>query len=323
MPERSMYSTRRHVIREDIKETAPDVAPPDRLRITTFGEFAVIAPHIAPHGTPHWGRDDSRLLLKCLLSAPMYRGTREHLMALLWPDRAVSAAQASLRHALSRLRHVLDPASTVRASSRYIGSDRETIWLQYQPRAVTLKGNGQQSESAIWIDRQEFEEEAQAALTAFAHAHDLYTFDEARKRGMRALRLYRGAFLPNDLYADWTWQARSRCQLLWANCVRRLSALMLLHDQNYDQVILLLTELVEAMPDDENAVSLLMLAQAVGAHRSDALHTYSVLRQRLRERFDMIPTGALETLAHRIRAGIERHELLALFATEVSSSGKS
>lgn len=313
-----MYSTQRHRTDEDPKETTPNDAPPGRLRISTLGEFAVIAPHILPDGTPHWGRDDSRLLLKCLLSAPMFRRTREHLMTLLWPDHSVSNARAALRHALSRLRRVLEPASTVRASSRYIGSDRETIWLLCKPYASTVTDSGRRLESAIWIDRQEFEEEAQAALTAFAHAHDQPAMDEARKHGMRALRLYRGAFLPTDLYADWTWQARSRCQLLWANCMRRLSAHMLLHDQNYDQVILLLTELVEAMPDDENAVSLLMLAQAAGAHRSEALHTYSALRRRLKEHFDMIPTGELETLAHRIRTGVARHELLALFADEIS-----
>lgn len=54
----------------------------------------------------------------------------------------------------------------------------------------------------LWIDRQEFEREAEAALAALAAAHDGAPLDIAVSSARHALRLYRGAFLPNDVYAD-------------------------------------------------------------------------------------------------------------------------
>lgn len=96
-------------------------APPDsgtaELRISTLGEFAVRSARLDPDGTPRWGRNDGCKLLKCLLAAPTFRRTRTQLMELLWPHFELPAARASLTHALSRLRHALEPVTTERASA--------------------------------------------------------------------------------------------------------------------------------------------------------------------------------------------------------------
>lgn len=64
---------------------------------------------------------------------------------------------------------------------------------------------------------------------------------------------------------------------------------MAVRNRDDERAALLLEHLVEAMPDDENAVALLMLVQAVGGHRGEALRTYEALRQRLKRTFDIAP----------------------------------
>lgn len=294
--------------------SVPVESPTAELRIITLGEFAVRSARFAPRGTPRWGRDESRKLLKCLLAASSFRRTREQLMALLWPDYEPVAARAALRHALSRLRHTLEPDSTERASVHYVGSDREAIWLQCGPSPASALTDAQRDSLALWIDRQEFERKAAIALAACTAVRDDPSWDVAAQHARHALRLYRGAFLPNDLYVDWTQPARDRCRHLWASLVRRFSVLMAVREGDYEQAGLLLERMAEAMPDDENTAALLMLVQAVGGHRREALRTYEALRQRLKQHFDIEPSGELEAVAASIRAGGARSELMAFLA---------
>lgn len=188
------------------------------------------------------------------------------------------------------------------------------------PRPLQAQADPRRAGGVLWIDRQEFEREAQSALAlcAAALARDDVSVDAAEHAAERALALYRGPFLGGDRDLDWAQPARDRCAHLWASLTCRLSALMAVRDQEYERAVLLLERLVETQPDDEQAVALLMLVQATGGHRGEALRTYEVLRSRLKRDFGMLPEPELEMVATTVRTGISRDRLVALLAARAT-----
>ena len=129
--------------------------------------------------------------------------------------------------------------------------------------------------------------------------------------GHKALALYRGAFLPADIYSDWTRPTRVRYLRLWVTLLRHLADAAIKRCQ-YELAMLLLGQLVDALPDDEDAASRLMLVQGATGHRGEAHRTYERLSTHLAATLGIPPTREVQLLAHTIFSGESQHELLKL-----------
>src|SRR5512134_1165125 len=70
-----------------------------------------------------------RALLACLALSPGQAWPREKLMALLWSDRAEEQARASLRQALTELRHALGEPSPLRTEQDTVSLDSSGIFI--------------------------------------------------------------------------------------------------------------------------------------------------------------------------------------------------
>src|SRR5215510_2044238 len=138
---------------------------PNPLKLRLLGGFALQSGE-GSDSTPA-GRK-VRALLACLALSPGISWPREKLMALLWSDRAEEQARASLRQALTELRHALGEPSPLR-------TEQDTVSL---------------GSSGIDVDAVEFRRLAKAGKLAEAAA------------------LYRGALLEghgvrDGAYEDW------------------------------------------------------------------------------------------------------------------------
>jgi len=94
------------------------------LKLRLFGGFEPQSGR-GPVGAPV-GRK-VRALLACLALSPGLTRRREKLMALLWSDRAEEQARASLRQALTELRHALGEPSPLRTEQDAVSLDSEMI----------------------------------------------------------------------------------------------------------------------------------------------------------------------------------------------------
>lgn len=283
-----------------------DAPSPPIVRIYTLGSFEV---HVHTNVSGYVARaitGQASLLLKCLLSAPDYRCGREQLIDALWPERTIAQGQDSLRHVLASLRHALEPERFTYERSHRIAIDRHTVQLLYRNEEY------HHAPPAIWVDAYQFEALANAALKELVYAASLSpTSETALTLGHKALALYRGAFLPADIYSDWTRPARARYLRLWAALLRRLAEAAIKRRQ-FEQAVLLLGQLVDALPDDEDAASRLMLVQGATGHRGEAHRTYALLSTHLAATLGMPPTREVQVLAHTIFSSESRHELLKL-----------
>jgi DNA-binding SARP family transcriptional activator len=287
--------------------------PPDgdtrQLRIYTLGHFRVLLPDSAGGGEPTWSNSHCRTLLKYLVAAPDHRRSCEQIIELLWPEVDPDRGREYLRDTVSRLRRALEPDRQPYGCSPYLTKDRESVALLIQSAPGSLGLSGSEDEVDIpaghgaeadvcgaWLDKDAFEGLGHAALAALERRQDM------RAQGYAALALYRGPFLPLEMYSDWAKSPRQRCHRLWSTLIRRV-AYTELAERQFDAAIHLLGQLLDAVPDDEDAAQLSMVVHAANGRRGDALRIYQAFAEAVRTEHGGEPSAELHVLRDAIRDG--------------------
>src|SRR5438270_2572885 len=169
------------------------------LEVETLGGFAVRRDQELLSGGG-WGRRKVVDLFKLLLSAEQHRLHREQVQDILWPDSSLEQAANSFGKTLYLLRRALEPdlAAGKGSTSQYISLDHDILMLI--PDALTIdadifEGSTRQLQARL---RNRAEQES-----ANQNAELLDAFD-------RVLALYKGDYLPENFYDDWTQKRRDR-----------------------------------------------------------------------------------------------------------------
>ncbi len=211
--------------------------------IRLLGGFAVVI-----DGTPvppsAWRHRRGADLLKLLALAPDHRLHREQVMDALWPDLPADAAGTNLRKATHHLRRSLGTPDPVVVDGGFVALC---------------------SDSAVTTDVAAFGAAANEALDAGGDAC------------ATATALYTGDLLPDDRYADWTFEQRERLRL------RYLQLLKLAGDW---------TRVLEVDPTDEAAHRALMQRCLDAGDRQGALRQFAGLRDALRTDLGVGPDRA-------------------------------
>jgi predicted ATPase/DNA-binding SARP family transcriptional activator len=231
------------------------------LEVYVLGTFRVQV-HGRELGDNDWPRNKARQLLKYLLTQPGRRLLRDQAIDVLWPESQAGAGAASLRTTLSALRRALEPAHVVQ-------SDRHTVHLE--------------SGDAVWVDADVFEALAQRALNAApADSESLL---------QQASALYGGAYLPDDLYEDWTAERREQLGRIWTDLQLTLART---EEQSgdADAAIVQLERLLRTDPCHEVAAQQLMRLLTRIGRRLEALRAYQRLVEALRDELDVDPSIA-------------------------------
>src|SRR5258707_5404224 len=161
------------------------------LKVTTLGRFSVFRDQEELSGG-YWKRRRVCELLRILLSAEQHRQHREQVQELLWPDSSLEQAANSFGKTLYLLRRALEPALQAGKPSSYLALDQDILSL---------------IPARFEIDADVFEKQAKNLLM---HTPDTQAeFD-------KALALYGGDFLLDDLYADWAQRRRDRLRRLYS-----------------------------------------------------------------------------------------------------------
>jgi TolB-like protein len=202
-----------------------------------------------------------RALLAYLALSPDIVWPREKLMALLWSDRAEEQARASLRQALTELRHALGEPSPLR-------TEQDTVSLD---------------SSGIVVDAVEFARLAKAGKLEEAAA------------------LYRGPLLDghgvrDGAYEDWLRVERTRLHDLAVDTLHRLAA-----SQSGETAIATAQRLLQLDQAREEAHRLLMGLYAAAGHRAQALRQYQLCRDALQRELQAKPDAETERLYRQIQ----------------------
>src|SRR5262245_7928894 len=202
-----------------------------------------------------------RALLAYLALSPDLPCPREKLMALLWSDRAEEQARASLRQALTELRHALGEPSPLR-------TEQDTVSLD---------------SSGIVVDAVEFPRLVKAGKLAEAAA------------------LYRGPLLDghgvrDEAYEDWLRVERTRLHDIAADTLDRLAK-----SQSGEAAIATAQRLLQLDPAREETHRLLMKLYAAAGQRAQALRQYQLCRDMLERELQAKPDAETERLYRQVQ----------------------
>ena len=264
-------------VRRAIEETAnrgpstdwetPATARSAALRACFFGHFEMFC----EDETISLGRNGKALaILKYLLASRNRPVSQDHLMGWLWPESSLKKARWSLNSAIHGLRKILGdcPASTL---TNYIMLEEgyyhlcPTVWVvtdvdefdEYYEKGRRLEKAGQMEEAAA-----EYE---------------------------RAVELYRGDYLIEDLYEDWTMVERERLANAYVDILDRLAA----HYMETGQLRESIRACYRVLEKDrchEDSYRLLMQCYARLGMRGRALRQYRLCEKILGQEYGTAPS---------------------------------
>ena len=231
------------------------------VTITLLGSFSVVLGS-TPVPPDAWSRRGAAALVKLLAVAEGRRMHREQVMDTLWPDLPVEAATPRLHKAAHYARRALGGG---------------TAGLALRNELVVLA-----PDAAVRVDAVEFRRCAEAAVASGSAA-------EAE----RALAMYAGPFLPDDLYEPWASPWRDALGVLHEDLLRLAG--------HWD-------DLVRVNPTDEEAHLALAREHADRGDVRAALRQLERMEQALRRELGTAPSAAALQLRSRLSGTIEQPE---------------
>jgi DNA-binding SARP family transcriptional activator len=220
------------------------------LRISTLGPFT-IQHNDEEIPASAWGSQQTRTVLKMLLTRRSHVVSADQLVDILWPDDDPDTARNRLHVRISQLRRALAPENP----SAYILTHRG--------------GYGFNPEADCWIDAVEFEARAEWGR----RCQECENLSEAIAAYETACALYRGDFLEEELYEDWTLAERERLRERFLTVLTELAECQA-RQGYYRRAIARCRQVLAIDACRETVYVRLMLYHYHAGEQSQALRTY-------------------------------------------------
>jgi len=204
-------------------------------------------------------------ILRYLVARSEHCATSDTLQTLLWPEDEPDAAQNKLHLAISALRRSLNQGYSCESGCGYIVCKNRTYYLN--PAVV------------VRTDVDEFLHYYQAGQQTNEERMALYE---------KACRFYTGTFLPEDMYADWSFLHREQLSQIYLAMCSVLTD-HYLEVKHYEDAAKWAMAILKENHCDEAAHRQLMRIYALQGHRSEALQQYQRCERILREELGVQP----------------------------------
>jgi DNA-binding SARP family transcriptional activator len=247
-----------------------EVAHP-ALRARFFGHFELLC-----NGEPvHLGRNGKALsILKYLLAHRSRPVSQDHLMGWLWPESNLKKARWSLNSAIHGLRKLLGSCP----------SSSEITYVLLEEGYYRLS-----PEVRVATDVEEFDERYERGRHLERVGDTQQQEEEAARAYEEAIELYRGDYLLEDLYEDWTMVERERLSNAYVEMLDRLAVYYLRSGQLRESV----RACYRALEKDrchEDSHRLLMRCYEQLGQRGRALRQYRLCERILSQEYGTAPS---------------------------------
>lgn len=246
------------------------------IRIETLGQFAVWRHHEKIESKA-WSRDKTTQLLQYLVSNRHRNALhKEQIMDHLWEDWNDNDFKVAM-HGLNK---VLEPNRASRIDPKYI--IRQGISYQLDL-------------DAVWIDVEALEKYVIIGNESYG------TNDDTAKNAYKAaIDLYKGMYLPNRIYEDWSSEEREKIQVLILGAYITLAE-MVLEKKPLESIRLAQSALaIDATWED--AYRIQMQAYIAKGNRPQAIKTYSKCETILEDEYGIAPLPETKQLLKTIEA---------------------
>jgi predicted ATPase/DNA-binding SARP family transcriptional activator len=261
------------------------------LEVSTLGRFEVRRNQDLLTGG-NWNRRKVVELFKLLLSVEQHRLHREQVQELLWPNSNLEQAANSFGKTLYLLRRALEPDLQAGKGSLsiYVLLDHDTLMLI--PDSLRIDADVFES----------FTKQLQAKVRSRSGKESDSQNEALLDEFDAVLGHYKGDYLPEDIYEDWTQRRRDRLRRIHSWLLENAAKLALTTGKG-SQASEYLLELLDGNSADEQTHRQLMLVYARLGRRSDALNQYLSLRRALKEDLHTAPLPETNELFRQIQTG--------------------
>lgn len=246
--------------------------PGYQLRVQTLGGFRVWrGQEELPHQT--WTRKKARQLFQFLLTHGEQLHHKEQISDQLWPELPPEGATRDFKIAYSAMCNALETGRKRNSPSAYVV--RRDVHYGLDPRAD------------LWVDARVFCDwiaVGDKSETAVDRIH-AYT---------QALALYKGDYLPNQVYADWCAPERERLRQLFVQTADQLAQLHVAQKE-WETAVHICQQLLAQDNCWEPAYRLLMQAHMALGQRTQAIRVYQQAIKTLDKELGVPPSS--ETIA--------------------------
>ncbi len=228
-----------------------------------------------------WGRQKTKSLLKILLTHRGHAVTKDQLIEWLWADQDVDAAGRDLRVAVSHLRRALEPQLPRGSQSNFI--------------LITESGYAFSADAECYIDAEEFG----TSCARFEAAVKTELIDTALETAERARAVYRGDYLGEDRYADWSATRREQLREMFFSLLTGMAELYA-RQRRYAFAIELSQHVLAADRVCENVWRDLMLYHYHDGDLALALRAFDDCQHVLRDELGVEPLPETRALYERV-----------------------
>ncbi len=245
------------------------------MTVHMFGEFRI---SVNRRAIEKWQSGKGVAVLKYMLAHSEGNISRDVLMDTFWPDASPESARNSLNVALHGLRQTFRSVSEI-------------------PVVLFEAGNYRLNpQMDVWTDVGTFEQHLKTGQYFEAHNQ----VGAAVSDYEIAMSLYRGDFLTEDPYEQWTILPRERLRINYMDMLDRLAGIYFTEGR-YAACIVLCQCILERDNCREDAHRRLMQCYVQQGQPHLALRQYQVCEQALRAELEVEPEPATAQLAERIR----------------------
>jgi DNA-binding SARP family transcriptional activator len=247
-----------------------------KLHIQALGRTVVRSGAASLDG--QWIGERAGQVLKYLVCQRDRGASADAIADAIWPHRGPEALN-STRHAIHRLRSMLEPDGRAHGSSAFV---------------IAIPGGYALDGRRIELDTDAFERSASDGMAAMRALE----FADANRLLKHAADLYKGEFLADEPYADWAYAERSRLHGLAVRSLRALAVLARERD-DHGAALLHLEHLCALEPYDDGAHHELIAALYAAGRLGDVKRSYAAFARRMRQEFDAAPSFDLKSLPTR------------------------
>jgi LuxR family maltose regulon positive regulatory protein len=253
--------------------------PGYQLRVRLLGTFSLWrGPELV--SASEWKRQKARQLFLFFLTNRQALWEREQITDQLWPELDPDAAERNFKIAYNALTKVLEPNRQRHAPSAYILRDGSRYGLR--------------PEADIWLDVQDFN-------TRIGEGDALFAQNETKAVTcyQQALSLYRGEFLQEYPFEEWTSTERERLFIQYLRISERVAA-SLLTQEKWEEALQTAQTILNHDACWENAYRILMTAYVQMGNRAQAIRAYHRCVENLQSELGVPPTEATVQLWQQI-----------------------
>jgi DNA-binding SARP family transcriptional activator len=250
-----------------------------RLRIETLGGFQLFRGD-SPIQENRWDRIQPKQLLKAIVSYGGHNIPREILIDELWPEESPKAADSNFKTTLQRLRKTLEPSTDKDFSSSYIHLHDKFVFLDPELCQVDVD----QFLSLLKVgDEKEKKGDMKGALSLYVEAAEMY----------------KGDFVPEELYAPWADKKREE---LRAKYIELLNKMAKLHERQgaIKKAADCYKKAIQADPLLEESYQKLMTVYSAKGMYSEALRTYEDCKKALKKELKTLPDSTTTAIHKKV-----------------------